>query len=161
MNTMYFFYVKVVDGIAQSGVIPTGEAQQLVGGARPVDSMNAADLAAHNLVRLEAPPVPKDGYLYFPGSPTLVDGKWTFAWAQQPTPGRETTLAMLARQRRADRDVKIREFEWRYARYARNERLGLPQLDTLPKMDAYVQELANMPNQPNFPWEVVWPVYNP
>lgn len=161
MNMIQFFYAKVVNGVAESKVMPTGEAQQIVGGARPVDSMNAVDLATYNLVRLEVPSVPRDGYLYFPGSPTLVDGKWTLTWMQQPTPGREGTLAALARQRRADRDAKIREFEWRYARYARNERLGLPQLDTLPSMDAYVQELANMPNQPNFPWEVVWPVYNP
>lgn len=161
MNMIHFFYAKVVDGVAESKVMPAGEAQQVVGAVRPVDSMDDASLATYNLVRLEAAPVPQDGYIYFPGNPVLVNGKWTVSWVQQPTPGRAATLAILSRQRRADRDAKIREFEWRYARYARNERLGMPQVDVLSKMDAYVQELADLPNQSNFPWEVVWPVYNP
>lgn len=59
---------------------------------------------------------------------------------------------------RKERDQRIKDIEWRYMRYNRHERLGLPQIDSLEKLDAYVQALANITNQ-NSPYNVDWPKY--
>lgn len=59
---------------------------------------------------------------------------------------------------RVERDQRIKDIEWRYMRYNRHERLGLPQIDSLEKLDAYVQALANITNQ-NSPYNVDWPKY--
>lgn len=59
---------------------------------------------------------------------------------------------------RAERDRLIKEFEWRYLRRERHLRLGIPILDTLQKMDEYMQALANVTLQEN-PLMIEWPVY--
>jgi hypothetical protein len=106
-------------------------------------------------------PYPQDGYIYTIGPAQKTADGWMCSWVQQPTPGREVTLANQARFQRQERDRQIKEFEWRYARHARNARLGLPQVDAINKMDAHVQALADVPTQEKFPWVVEWPVYNP
>ena len=60
---------------------------------------------------------------------------------------------------RNNRDERISEVEWRYNRYYRNERLGLPQQDLIADLDNYVQALADITNQEN-PFELVWPELN-
>lgn len=62
---------------------------------------------------------------------------------------------------RADRDARMREFGWRYDRHARETRLSLPTTDSLADLDAYMQALANVPEQDGFPRDVIWPVYPP
>lgn len=57
---------------------------------------------------------------------------------------------------RNQRDGKIKEVEWRYNRYYRHERLGLPQIDSIQNLDAYVQALADITKQEN-PFSIVWP----
>lgn len=59
---------------------------------------------------------------------------------------------------RKTRDEKMGEFEWRYSRYDRQIRLGLPTTDTLADMDAYMQALADITNQTD-PYNIVWPEY--
>lgn len=59
---------------------------------------------------------------------------------------------------RTMRDEKIAAVEWRVARYLRNERLGLSQVDSIEVLDAYIQALADLPEQEGFPSHVVWPV---
>lgn len=59
---------------------------------------------------------------------------------------------------RAQRDQFMRDFEWRYTRYYRNERLELPQIDNIPDMDNYMKALADITLQPD-PGDIVWPVY--
>ena len=58
---------------------------------------------------------------------------------------------------RENRDTRIAEVEWRYNRYYRNERLGLPQIDAIADLDAYVKSLTDITDQEN-PFELVWPV---
>ena len=58
---------------------------------------------------------------------------------------------------RNNRDQRIAEVEWRYNRYHRNERLGLPQQDSIADLDNYVQALADITNQEN-PFELTWPI---
>ncbi len=59
---------------------------------------------------------------------------------------------------RAQRDQFMRDFEWRYTRYYRHERLNLPQIDNIPDMDNYMKALADITLQPD-PGNIVWPEY--
>lgn len=59
---------------------------------------------------------------------------------------------------RAQRDQFMRDFEWRYTRYYRHERLNLPQIDNIPDMDNYMKALADITLQPD-PGNIVWPTY--
>lgn len=71
------------------------------------------------------------------------------------------TDADVAAQVRADRDARMRAFEWRYERHARETRLAQPTTDKLADLDAHMQALANVPEQAGFPRGVKWPVYPP
>ena len=63
---------------------------------------------------------------------------------------------------RSLRDFKMTEFEWRYTRYEREVRLGLTPTDNLQKMDEYMQQLADLPNDLNINLDNPnWPVYTP
>jgi len=57
------------------------------------------------------------------------------------------------------RDKRIAEVEWRYNRYYRNERLGLPQQDLITDLDNYVRALADITEQSD-PFAIVWPEYS-
>jgi len=57
---------------------------------------------------------------------------------------------------RNTRDSKISEIEWRYNRFHRNERLSLPQVDSIAALDEYIQALADITNQLD-PHNIVWP----
>ena len=57
---------------------------------------------------------------------------------------------------RNTRDSKISEIEWRYNRFHRNERLSLPQVDSIAALDEYIQALADITNQSD-PYNIVWP----
>jgi len=57
---------------------------------------------------------------------------------------------------RNTRDQLIRLYEWKYARHARETRLGLPTTDNLQELDAYFQALADITNRPD-PYNVMWP----
>ena len=82
------------------------------------------------------------------GVPILVD---------PPAP----TDADIGTQVRAERDARMRDFEWRYDRFLRETRLAQPTTDKLADLDAHMQALANVPEQAGFPRGVKWPVYPP
>lgn len=50
----------------------------------------------------------------------------------------------------------MKNFEWRLDRYHRQVRLGLEPTDTLSELDAYMQALADITEQPD-PDHIVWP----
>ena len=56
------------------------------------------------------------------------------------------------------RDGLMDEFQWRYIRYERQVRLGLPTVDDLTNMDTYMQALADITTQED-PFNIVWPEY--
>lgn len=58
---------------------------------------------------------------------------------------------------RVERDRRIQAVMWRYERLGRHFRLGLPMLDDMATLDAYVQALADIPDQQGFPHDVTWP----
>jgi hypothetical protein len=57
---------------------------------------------------------------------------------------------------RKQRDTRIKDVEWRYNRYYRHERLGLPQVDSIEMLDNYVQALADITKQSD-PLNITWP----
>ena len=67
-------------------------------------------------------------------------------------------LVFAWRKVRDIREGIMRDFEWRYTRYYRQQRLNIPTSDTLENLDAYMQALADITNQPD-PYNIVWPSY--
>lgn len=59
---------------------------------------------------------------------------------------------------KGERDIKMKDFEWRYNRYDRQIRLGTTPTDDITMMDAYMQALADITTQPD-PYNINWPVY--
>ena len=129
----------------------------------------------------QIPRYPADGDQYVFGDVTLVYNKQYNTWApvgiDQPVnvltnpdleqfySGAITTVVlpkgyalMLTKweQVKADRDRRIVDVQWRYERYAELDRLGEPQVDSLAALDAYVQALKDVTNQPD-PYNIIWP----
>lgn len=67
--------------------------------------------------------------------------------------------AMWSEVRRI-RDEKMREFEWRYVRYYREQRLGNLTTDDVNALDVYMQQLADITSTFQHPFDVVWPEWN-
>lgn len=61
-------------------------------------------------------------------------------------------------QVRGIRDTLMRDFEWRYTRYFRQQRLNLETTDTIENLDSYMQQLADITTQPD-PFNIVWPSF--
>jgi hypothetical protein len=59
---------------------------------------------------------------------------------------------------RAERDKRIADVMWRYERYERYGRLGLEQTDDITKLDKYIQDLADLPQTQDDPYDILWPV---
>lgn len=77
------------------------------------------------------------------------------AWTNVAPP---PTAAQLATAARSERDKRIAAVSWRYERYAREARLGLVTTDNLSVLDTYVQALADITVQVEFPTNILWPV---
>lgn len=58
---------------------------------------------------------------------------------------------------RAERDLRMKDFEWRYSRYERQVRIGTPTTDNILDLDSYMQALADITLQ-NIE-NIVWPEY--
>jgi hypothetical protein len=139
------FFVLVADGVPSGEVLPEG--------------LVPSGATGYQVVAI--PAYPQDGRKYVPGSPRFEEGVLVASWVEIEDPTYEVRTAIRARNERSNRDARIKAFEWRYARYDRNARLGLPQQDDLAKMDEYVQALADVTEQDGFPWVIDWPVYAP
>lgn len=75
---------------------------------------------------------------------------------QDPMPPTVDELAALAR---VERDARMADIEWRYYRHAREVRLGISPTDDLATLDAYMQALADVSSQADFPRAIAWPVF--
>jgi hypothetical protein len=60
---------------------------------------------------------------------------------------------------RIQRDEMMRSFEWRYTRYERQKRLGIPTTDQIENLDTYMQALADITLQAD-PYNIIWPSYS-
>lgn len=61
---------------------------------------------------------------------------------------------------RMQRNAMMDAMRFRYERYQRNDRLGLPQVDTLADMDKYMQDLADITDAEDIT-NITWPTYSP
>lgn len=75
-------------------------------------------------------------------------------WIDPRTP--EQVAKQKWAQVRAQRDRLMDLFEWRIARYRRQVRQGQQPTDVLSELDAYMQALADITEQPD-PDHIVWP----
>ncbi|NDV18283.1 hypothetical protein GO013_02485 [Pseudodesulfovibrio sp. JC047] len=62
-----------------------------------------------------------------------------------------------ANEQRAVRDAKIENVRWRIERHQSETRLGLIPTESIAPLDAYIQALRDVPQQPGFPEAVEWP----
>jgi len=76
----------------------------------------------------------------------------SYGWIMQDIPEEEK-----ADEIRKSRDARINRFAWRIERCQREHRLGLTPKDDINELDNYMQRLADITEQENFPWEVEWP----
>lgn len=81
-----------------------------------------------------------------------------------PQPPTDEEIARMLEEKwnevRVVRDQKMKEFEWRYVRYERERRMGIPTTDDIIKMDLYMKQLADIPNVLASPDNIVWPVWD-
>lgn len=139
------FFVLVVDGVPTGDVVPQGDVLARAPGCQEVS----------------VAPYPQDGKIYRL-SPARLEGEDLVAdWVAVEDATYAQRTVIKSRLERESRDARIKAFEWRYARYERNARLGLPQQDDIAKLDEYTQALADIPAQEGFPWQINWPVYTP
>lgn len=138
-------FVLVVDGVPAGDVTPQG--------------LLPANSDGYQEVAISA--YPQDGRKYMPGNARFEQDALKADWVPVEDPAYALRTSIRARSERESRDARIKAFEWRYARYERNARLGLTQQDDLAKLDAYVQALADVPAQEGFPWIIDWPIYAP
>ncbi|MBI1262937.1 MAG: hypothetical protein GC184_14565 [Rhizobiales bacterium] len=84
----------------------------------------------------------------------IVANKKGYPVAAEPPPLTNEELDVAARRKR---DRLIDDIQWRYERYARQNRLGLASSDDITELDAYVQALADVTTQPGYPASINWP----
>lgn len=77
-----------------------------------------------------------------------------------PAPSSQEVTKILSQweEVRKLRDQKMNEFQWRYSRYERYIRLGLPPIDNIEAMDNYMQSLADITTQQD-PFNLIWPEF--
>jgi hypothetical protein len=66
-------------------------------------------------------------------------------------------LSQLSSTIRLQRDGLMEVFSWRIERYNREVRLGLATTENLQVLDTYMQQLADITEQDEFPHAVNWP----
>lgn len=94
--------------------------------------------------------------------PELAEGQWARweddAWVVEaiPVPPGPTADDLWVKLR-AQRDARIDAVSWRYERHARELRLGIAPTDDLALLDAYIQALADLPENITDPAAPDWP----
>lgn len=86
----------------------------------------------------------------------------TIIWCETEPLSDEEKLKLLSKQRSLvllRRKYIMDNLAWRHQRAERLNRLGLPPVDnTLEQLDTYMQALADITKQADYPWVVEWPV---
>ncbi len=91
--------------------------------------------------------------------PRFENNQWFRGW--KITPFNQNEILQIKQSTlnnvRGLRDQKMKDFDWRYLRYDRETRLGLPTTDDIQLLDQYMQALADITQQEN-PFNVQWPI---
>lgn len=117
------------------------------------------DVLPENVKICHLAPMPINPYAKFTlEDPILENGVWKSYWKQDPL-SQEHILTLKESkfsEVRQLRDQKMKEIDWRYLRYDREIRLGLPPSDDIQKLDEYMQALADITKQED-PFNIIWP----
>ena len=94
-----------------------------------------------------------------------IDGGWVkeglVAMTKKETEAHlnpQPTAEQLAASARAKRDRLIESVRWRIERHSDELALGSEPTEPLEPLLQYVQALRDVPEQPDFPNSVVWPI---
>ena len=115
--------------------------------------------------------VPKTDYdFYADGTYTLPDFSYldhekkevvSFDTAEEAHDAGYMSKEILGEHRkvsiREHRDYLIESVRWRFERYFSETRMGMKTTDNISELDAYVQKLRDIPKQPGFPFDIIWP----
>jgi hypothetical protein len=84
-------------------------------------------------------------------NPTLIDGKWVMTWAVTPATPEEIAERTSAKESevRQQRNELLSACDWTQGK-------DIPD-STSDLWAPYRQDLRDIPEQPGFPWNVVWP----
>jgi len=123
----------------------------------PVGGISSADLAEWNVYPVhfaDQPVVDAATHKLVERTPLFDGQSWTQQWVVEALSQDEIDArnAQQAASVRADRNARIAATDWRVIK-ALEEGNGLD-FD----LAAYRQALRDVPSQPGFPWNVVWPV---
>jgi len=91
-------------------------------------------------------------------SSELIDWVVTDKTPEEIEQERQDAIARQWNAIRKQRDQLMKDFDWRYIRYAREVRLNLTPSDNIAAMDTYMQTLADITTQED-PFNIVWPTY--
>lgn len=69
-----------------------------------------------------------------------------------------TQAAKMEKAQRTERDRRMDAFQWRLQRYEREIRSGRSATDNIADLDAYMQALADVTAQAEFPDNITWPI---
>jgi hypothetical protein len=91
-------------------------------------------------------------------TPISRDNQWFQNWVVVDLSQEKVQARSLAyaQQIRHERNQRISDFEPRILKALRLQRMGQPHED-LATLDAYVQALADLPQQAGFPYDIQWP----
>jgi hypothetical protein len=106
-------------------------------------------LGQHGVQKLTVLPAPKhDSRTHYLKESALytVDGKWQMHYTAEPLP-----LSVATKNVKADRDRLLAETDWVVVKAYES------QSPVLQEWSAYRQQLRDLPTQPNFPHDTVWP----
>lgn len=140
-------YVKITDGIP----VPYTLARLKLNYSNVSfpETLTDALAAEWGLLTLHSTPRPEINRLtedIVEGTPELVDGAWTQVWTVVPLPKEEAE-----RRTRTERDRRLAACDWVVIR-AKELGQSVP-IDWF----TYRGDLRQLPDQPGFPFEVVWP----
>jgi len=149
----YNIYITIENGIATSEALSAGQLiEKLSGAINNPESLSDEELSSFNVVRIETPEYPVNDYMYKLDLPSLVDGVWSINWVQQDSQERLDNKRILSRTIREGRDILLSKSDW----------TQMPDVtltdDKKSAWLAYRQDLRDLTNQPNFPWEFNWPI---
>lgn len=141
-------YIKITDGIP----VPTSLAQLKLDHPNVSFPSTMSDelVAEWGLLPLRCTPLPEINRLtenLVEGTPELLDGAWTQVWTVAPLPQEEAE-----RRVRTERDRRLAACDWVVIR-AKELGQAVP-IDWF----TYRGDLRQIPDQPGFPHDVVWPV---
>ena len=120
--------------------------------------MSTEDLAQLGIYKVEALDNRKEGKTYNLAAPYLEEGTWKVTYeltGSKEIP--EKIIEVLALSIRTERDRRIDAESWKYERNSREVRLNLSQTDNIQELDVYIQALADITSQVDFPLNVEWP----